>query len=103
MVLLWCEFVGYLPSPYTVRWFDDVGNITSDDYVINTTRDGRNRSVLSGESEVGNSVISTLTITSPTDDDRGNYTCIMLENGLNKTVELVLEGMYIYYICDFER
>ena len=93
MAMLQCEFVGYLPSPYTVQWFNGIHNITPDKkYTINTARNGSNSSVLSGESDAGNSIISTLTITSLNEEDQGNYSCTMMESGLTGTVELIFKG-----------
>ena len=96
MIILECEFVGYLSSPYTVEWFDDLGNIIAPDdkYNITTEHNGSNTVVLSGESEPRKSIISTLTITSLTDDDEANYTCIMTGNtDLYKTIKLIFEGI----------
>ena len=97
MAMLQCEFAGYLPSPYTVQWFTDIDNkiIPNKKYTINTTRNGSNLSVLSGESDAGNSIISTLTITSLNEDDQGDYSCTMMENGLTETIELTFKGTYI--------
>ena len=93
MAILQCEFAGYLPSSYTVQWFNDIGNITSDKkYAITTTRSGSNLSILSGESDAEKSIISILTIKSLDEDDQGAYNCTMMENGLTKTVELRFEG-----------
>ena len=93
MAMLQCELVGYLPSPYTVQWFNGIHNITPDKkYTIHTARNGINSSVLSGESNAGNSIISTLTITSLNKEDQGNYRCTMMESGLTGTVELIFKG-----------
>ena len=91
--MLQCEFVGYLPSPYTVQWFNGIHNITTDEkYTIHIARNGSNSSVLSGESDAGNSIISTLNITSLNEEDQGNYSCTMMESGLTGTVELIFKG-----------
>ena len=99
MVLLQCEFVGYLPSSHTVQWFDGIGNniAPNDKYIITTVRNGSDVSVLSGEIEPGSNIISTLTITSLIADDQGTYNCTMMENGLTKSIKLVFEGM-----CSFK-
>lgn len=74
---LTCEFSGYLPRDYSIRWVGPISDLTISEQT-------GNRAAQAGGTNPTSSVISTLTISNVLRDHEGSYMCIM--EGANNAV-----------------
>ena len=84
IVVLECNFTGYLPFPSVVTWRDEDGNELSntDGLNISTDLNGSGNSQRGGDS-LENGVRSILIISLVNDGDLGDYICEMNGTGIH--------------------
>ena len=92
-VSLRCNFTGYLPLNYEIKWTDGSGMIIDSDYSSTVVSNEAGISQ-SGRNTTEGGVVSTLTLLSVDVDDSGNYICVMLGTELKGTVFLLILGKH---------
>ena len=97
IVVLECNFTGYLPFPSVVTWRDEDGNelFNTDGFNISTDMNGSGNSQRGGVS-LEKGVRSILSISIVMDSDLGDYVCEMDGTNIQGTIRLTTSESTVY-------